>query len=434
MDTLIRGGTIVNYDGISQGDILVHDGIISKVGKTIDKNSLNTNVIEAKGCIIFPGFMDCHTHPGLPEDLGYMKDTNDFLTETRAAKMGGTTTIFDFAEQQKGETLAEAFLKRKKRYEGKAQCRYEFHSAITHVGSNIYNELAEVKKLGARSVKIYTTYAMKLNNPDILKVMECCRELDLIVLVHCEDDSIINYCSKKSFYPSTRPEEAETSMVYSIINMAAITGCKVYICHVSCSKSAKIIKEAKKDNINVYFETCPQYLLLNSSLYYESDEEEMTKYILSPPLREKKDNESLITACMEGDVDVISTDHCAFLYGRHKKIFCRDLSRAAKGMPGIQLRGSLMYDLLVKKNKMPIEKFVSLMSYNEAQIFDLEDRGEIKEGMKGDIVIWKDEKFKVTIDKIYEGTDYSPYENMILEGKPKEVLISGNTQETSNNH
>lgn len=423
MNTLIKNGTIVNYDGTVKSDILVQDGIISKIDNVIENTDIDTDVIDAKGCFIFPGFIDCHTHPGLPEDLGYMKDTNDFYTETRAAKMGGTTTIFDFAEQQKGETLAEALLKRKNRYEGKAGCRYEFHSAVTHVGSDIYNELSEVKKLGVRSVKIYTTYAMKLNNPDILKVMECCRELDLIVLVHCEDDSIINYCSKESFYPLTRPEEAETSMIYSIVNMAAITGCKVYICHVSCSKSAEIIKEAKKDKLNVYFETCPQYLLLDSSLYYESDEEEMTKYILSPPLREKKDNEALVKACLEGTVDVISTDHCAFLYEKHKKIFCRDMTKAAKGMPGIQLRGSLMYDLLVKKNKMPAENFVSLMSHNEAQIFNLKDRGTIKEGMKGDIVVWKDEKFKVAIDKIYEGTDYSPYENMELEGKPQKVLM-----------
>lgn len=425
MDTLIKRGIIVNHDGISKGDILVHDGIISKIDDTIEENSLNTNVIDAKGCLIFPGFIDCHTHPGLPEDLGYMKDTNDFFTETRAAKMGGTTTIFDFAEQKKDETLAQALLKRKKRYEDKAGCRYEFHSAVTHVGNDIYDELSEIKKLGVKSIKIYTTYAMKLNDSDILKVMECCSKLDLVVLVHCENDSIINYCSKKGFYPLTRPEEAEASMVYSIINMAAVTGCKVYICHVSCSKSVEIIEEAKKDSINVYFETCPQYLLLNSSLYYESNEEEMTKYILSPPLREEKDNRFLLRACMDGAVDVISTDHCAFLYGRHKKIFCRDLAKAAKGIPGIQLRGSLMYNLLVKENRMSLQRFVSLMSYNEAKIFGLNDRGEIKEGMKGDIVIWKDEKFKVTIDKIYEGTDYSPYENMILEGKPAETLIYG---------
>lgn len=423
MDTLIRNGFIVNYDNMLYGDLLIEKGIIKKIESNIECNDNNVNIIDGKGCLVFPGFIDTHTHPGLPDDLGYLKDTDDFITETKAARMGGTTTIFDFAEQEKGGTLIQALNKRKIRYKDKAQCRYEFHVAVTSVDDDIYSQLEEIKKEGIKSIKIYTTYGMKLNNGDILKIMKSCAELGLILLVHCEEDSIVNYCSKESFYPNTRPKEAEVSMVYTIINFASITGCTVYICHVSCGKSIELIKEAKKQGIRIYLETCPQYLILNSEKYYDCNEKEMTKYILSPPLRTIEDNNTLVEACMEGVVDVISTDHCAFLYSEHKEKFYKDINKAAKGMPGIQLRGSLMYDLLVEKNKMPIQDFVKIMSYNQSNIFKLKDRGYLKEGMKGDLVVFKKEKFKVNIEDIYEGTDYSPYEGMILSGKPQCTII-----------
>lgn len=427
MDMLIKNGLIVNYDDTFYSDILIKDGIIKKIGNNIGNNigceGNNLDIIDAKECLIFPGFIDTHTHPGLPYDLGYFKDTDDFITETRAAKIGGTTTIFDFAEQEKGGTLIQALNKRKIRYKDKAQCRYEFHVAVTSVDDNIYSQLEEIKKEGINSIKIYTTYGMKLNNGDILKIMKFCAELDLIVLVHCEDDSIIDYCSKEDFYPSTRPKQAEINMVYTIINFASITKCTVYICHVSCGKSVELIKDAKNQGIKIFLETCPQYLILNSEKYYNCNEKEMTKYILSPPLRTIEDNNILLKACMEGVVDVISTDHCAFLYGQHKEKFYKNINKVAKGMPGIQLRGSLMYDLLVKKNKMPIQDFVKLISYNQSNIFKLKDRGYLKEGMKGDLVVFKNEKFKVSIKDIYEGTDYSPYEGIDLNGKPQYTII-----------
>jgi dihydropyrimidinase len=419
LKTLIKNGTIVNHDGRVKADILIEDGYISSINGSLTDAA--DEIIDANGKYVFPGFIDAHTHPGLPEDLGYFKESNDFYTETLAAKTGGTTTIIDFAEQQKGERLIEALNKRRKRYEGQANCRFGFHVAATDVHQDIFEELKEVRKAGVKSIKLYTTYGMKLRHEDILKVMDCCAKLDLVVLIHCEEDAIINYCAGNEFYEKTRPREAEYNMVNTVISFAKITGCRVYICHASCKESVELVRQAKQQGLKVYLETCPQYLVFDSSVY-NLESEDLTKYILSPPFREPKDREALIKACLDGTVDLISTDHCSFLFKEHKAKFKEDLKKAAKGMPGIQLRPSLAYDILVNKRGLSLENFVKLMSYNAANILGLDDRGCLKEGKVADIVIWSEEEFSASIKHLQEGTDYTPYESMILIGKAERVL------------
>lgn len=423
---LIKNAVIVNFDSRINGDILIEEGIIKSIKNSINLNDISNSskikIIDAKGNYIFPGFIDAHTHPGLPEDLGFFKGTDDFETETHAAMMGGTTTIVDFAEQSKGEKLIDALNKRKARYKSSQGSKFTFHSAITEVKDDIFSQLKEIKNEGINSVKLYSTYGMKLCNEDILKVMDCCAKLDMVVLVHCEEDSIIQYCADKEFYEETRPAEAEQNMVNTIINFSKITNCECYICHVSSGKSAEIIMKAKKVGVRVDFETCPQYLLFDDSKY-RLEPEEMVKFILSPPFRKAEDNKILIDACKDGYVDLISTDHCAFLYEEHKKKYCNDINKAAKGIPGIQLRPSLMYDLLVVKNKLKLEDFVKLLSYNPARILKLVDRGYLKEGKIADLVIWQEEKFMVRKEMLLEGTDYSPYEGMEIVGRPQYVIV-----------
>lgn len=423
MFTLIKNAYIVNYDEKFHGDILIEDGIIKEVGEHVDFQGEGATIIDANGEYVFPGFIDTHTHPGLPEDLGFKKNTNDMETETLAAFMGGTTTIFDFAEPVHGERLIDAYNKRLARYKGKARCKVQLHMSVIEVQDDIYEQLEEVKKLGVKSVKLYTTYGMMMNNSDLLKVMDCCAKLDLIALVHCEEDSIIQHSANAEDFEATRPAEAEATMVYTIINFAKLTGCTAYICHVSSRISADLIIKAKEDGVPVYFETCPHYLIFDKNKFL-SEPKEMVKFVLSPPFRKKEDNKELIKACLNGDVDVISTDHCAFLYKEHKEKFADDINKVAKGMPGLQLRPSAIYDILVDEHKMPVEDFVKLLSYNQARIFGLEDRGYIKPGMLADLVIWNKDKFKVTINEIFEGTDYTPYEGMTLTGRAGQVLMS----------
>lgn len=412
---LIKNGIIVNYDCMLKGDILIDNSEIIKVDKNIESNC--EDIIDAKGNYIFPGLIDAHTHPGLPQDLGFKKDTDDFYTETKAAIKGGTTTIFDFAEQKNGERLLAALEKRKSRYKNSSGCKYEFHVAVTSVGKDTYEQLMEIKDAGINSIKIYTTYDMKLRHEEILTLLDYCAKLNITALIHCEEDSIIKYSSKNLSFSMTRPKEAEENMVNTVINFSRLTGCRVYICHVSSKDSMELIKRAKEDGLPIIMETCPQYLIFDDSIY-NIEQKEITKYILSPPFREVSHKEPLIKACLDGTVDLISTDHCAFLFKEHKEKYYLNLENAAKGMPGIQLRSSLIYNLLVINYGLDIKDYVKLLSYNPAKIFGLKDRGYIKSGMKADLVIWSNEKFKVNMRDIIEGTDYSPYEGFELIGKP----------------
>jgi len=407
---LIKGGQIYNFDNAFLGDVLIEDGLIKEVSPKIESQD-HCEIYNAEGKMVFPGFIDVHTHPGLPEDLGYKKDTDDFITETRAARKGGTTTIIDFAEQHLEETLTQALAQRERRYEKKAQCRYAFHIAVTKLRADIYEQLVEVKKRGVNSVKVYTTYGMMLGSKDILILMECCAALDMVMMVHCEDNDIINYCSKRMLYWESRPREAETAMVYKIVSLAALTGCKVCICHVSCAESVDIIEAAKKKGLLVYLETCPQYLLLTEEKY-KGEPIEAAKFFLSPPLRKEEDCIRLTEACQKGVVDFISTDHCAFLFEKHKKPFVEERERVAKGIPGIEVRVSLMYDYLVLKNHMDPKAFVKIMSYNEAHVFKLPYRGYIKEGNFADLVIMSEDKDVIRSGKLIGSSDYTPYEGM----------------------
>lgn len=410
----------MNFDGKFHGDILIEDGIIKKIEKSVSCEY--NHLINAEGNYVLPGFIDTHTHLGLPNRLGFLKDTNDFQTETKAAIAGGTTTIFDVVLPKKNERLIDALDKKVKCYEQVSHCKYQFHIVLREVKNDLYQQLKEIKRRGIKGIKIYTTYPIRLTNEEIIKVMHYCAKLDLVVIVHCEDNAIIEYCKNKQNYNLKRPAKAEENMVYTIANYALMTKCKTYFCNISCRKSAEIIKEVKQKWGKVYLETCPQYLFLNSSKYINSSLKEGTKVLVSPPLREEKDNEALIDACMDGNVDLISTDHCAYLYEEHKKKYYHDIDKTAKGIPGIQLRSSLIYTTLVKERGLSIEKFVKLLSYNPSRIFSIYDRGYIREGAAADLVIWSEEKFKVNIENLQEGTDYSPYEGMDLIGKAQWVL------------
>lgn len=252
--------------------------------------------------------------------------------------------------------------------------------------------------------------------------MHYCASLDLVILIHCEDDAIIKYCIKKHNYSSKRPKNSEENSVFTVANYALLTKCKTYFSKITCSKSLDIIKGIRARGGKVFVETCPHYMFLNSSIYMNSSLKESTKYLVYPPLREIRDNKALIKAALEGTIDLIASDHYSCSYKDHKIKYYNNEINEAKGIPGIQLRPSLIYKILVKENDLPVEDFVRLMSYSPSRIFSLYDRGYIREGGAGDIVIWSEEKFKVSQSELSEAADYTPYEGMELIGRPQYVI------------
>lgn len=326
------------------------------------------------------------------------------------------------AYTKEGEKLIEAIENKEKFYKDIHNCKYEFHVVITEVKEDIYQQLKEIKRAGVKGVKVYTTHNIKLRNEDILKVMHYCAKLDLVVLVHCEDDALIQYCKNKHNYNLKRPKKSEVNAVFTIINYALMTKCKTYFCNISCRRSLELIYKAKLKGAKLYLETCPHYMLLNSGQYLRNSLKDRTKFLVNPPLRDEKDNKALISGTLDGTVDLISSDHYAYVFKDHKSKYFHDDDNAAKGIPGIQLRASLIYTLLVEKHNLPIEDFVRLLSYSPSRIFSLFDRGYIRIGASADLVVWNKEKFKVSLEDLIEGTDYSPYEGWELIGKAKYVF------------
>lgn len=432
---LIKNGHVVNPNDEFIGDIEIENGVITEV-KRISNSSNNAKgkirvlpyneftksfnecfiEIDASYNYIFPGFIDPHVHPGLPEDLGFFKDGDDFYFADEGAVTGGTTHFIDFAEQSKGNSICDAIIKREERYYKAKRCSHSYHGAVTEYSEGLFEDLKKAKEMGINSIKLYTTYGMKLSNEDILKVMKIAKELDLTVLVHCEDDAIINYCSKEDNYIDQRPKQAEAVIIYTMLSYAELIGCKVYICHISTKEGVEILRHFKRKMPGrVFGETCPQYICFTNEVYHRED---MGKYLLSPPLRDADDREEIIKAVLDGTIDVISTDHCGYLYDKHKKPYINDISKMAKGIPGIELRASLCFQYLYIERGISLKNLIRVLSSNAAKIFNLSGFGEIKEGYKGGIVIWDHVPYSVTFKNLKEGSDYSPYEGLTLKGKP----------------
>lgn len=432
---IIKNGHVVNPNDEFIGDIEIENGLITEVKRNCNSyvntkgkirvlpyneyaKSFNEGFVEidASYNYIFPGFIDPHVHPGLPEDLGFLKDGDDFYFADEGAVTGGTTHFIDFAEQSKGSSICDAINMREKRYYKAKRASHSFHGAVTEYNEQLYDDLKKAKEMGISSIKLYTTYGMKLSNEDILKVMKIAKDLNLTVLVHCEDDAVISYCCNEENYIKQRPRQAEAAVIYTILSYAELVGCKVYICHISTKEGIEILRHFKRQMPGMVFgETCPQYFIFTNEVY---NKEDSGKYLLSPPLREAADREEVIKAILDGTIDVVSTDHCSFLYEKHKEPYEKDISKMAKGIPGIELRASLCFQYLYTERGISLKNLIKVLSSNAAQIFNLEGFGEIKEGYKGGIVLWDQKPYSVSVKNLKEGSDYSPYEGLILKGKP----------------
>ncbi|WP_147565476.1 dihydropyrimidinase [Clostridium tyrobutyricum] len=434
MSTIIKNGNIATSEKLLKGDIYIEDGIIVDIGENIQRDS--DNIIDASNMYVVPGGVDVHTHLNL--HTGSAVAVDDFYTGTVAAAFGGTTSIVDhigFGPQ--GCSLKHQIDVYYGYADNKAVVDYGFHGVIQHVNDHIINEMKYiVEKEGVTSFKIYLTYDFKLEDQDILRTMKRLGELGAVTAVHCENDGILNYF--RNFYLSremkspiyhalSRPEEAEEEAVNRMITLASLAGnAPLYIVHDSTAKAAKLIENAKKNGRNVFGETCPQYLFLDETLYNKPDNEGL-KYIMSPPLRKKFNQDILWKYIENGTLDVVATDHCPFNFNKEKQYGIGDFSKCPNGAPGIETRLPLLFSEGVMKKRISINKFVDITSTKPAKIFGLyPKKGDIKIGSDADIVII-DPKKNVTIknDMLHENVDYTCYENFELQGYPVITMSRG---------
>jgi dihydropyrimidinase len=432
---LIVNGTTVTSDSFIKADLAIVEGRIKEIGQLNPKKFPDYQVIVANEKYIFPGGIDPHVHLELPTQAGPSCD--DFLSGSRAAISGGTTFLIDFVTPLRKQSLMQALAFRLKE-SNKCLLDYSLHMGITWYDESIPEQMEWcVNEVGIKSFKAYLAYkgSIGIEYWELEQVMKKAASLNAIILVHCEEGDLILNNQKKYlsegkteplYHALSRPADSESESVRKVIELCRKTGCKTYIVHTSTAKSLEYIREAKMEGLPLFCETCPQYLLLDESVYTTPLPDSL-KYVISPPIRSKMDQEAVWIALADGTVDVISTDHCPFNTYGQKDIGIHDFTKIPNGAGGIENRLALLYTYGVLTKKISLQQFVGLTSTNAALIFGLyPQKGAIKVGSDADLVIWDPEvKSVVSVKTQVQQCDSNIYEEILIQGKTENVLRNG---------
>lgn len=436
MGIILQGGTVVTAEKTFNADVLIEEGKIAAIGENLVVGK--HEVVNVAGQYIFPGGIDPHTHFDL--DVGSTVTADDFESGTKASLMGGTTTIIDFATQDKGKTLKEAVGVWHKKADNKSYCNYGFHMAITDWNKTTSDEIKVMKEEGITSFKMYMAYKNTLQVDDgaIYEALVRAKEEEVLIGFHCENGDIIDLLVKKAvaegnvapkYHPISRPVNLEKEAITRVLNIAEMVEAPVYVVHLSSKDGLEVIKEARAKGVQVYAETCPQYLLLNDHCYEGTKEDEFdgAKYVMSPPLRKEEDQQVLWEGIIKGDIDTIATDHCSFNYKGQKEIGRGNFSKIPNGAPGVENRMALMYTYGVATGRISINEMVALTSTNSAKLFGLYPRkGTIEVGSDADLVVWDPKSVAyITNEKLSHKVDYTPYEGFKQQGRATYIFLNG---------
>ena len=433
MNILIKNGTIVTSKKAFNADIYISGGKIVQLRESLNILEPVDRIIDAKGKYIFPGGIDPHVHMHLPTPAGYSAD--DFETGSKAALLGGTTTLIDFVTPQKGQSLIDAFIDRKAEA-NKSYCDYSFHISPIEWHDKIPEEIKDCIESGITSFKVYMAYkdTIGLDDEDIFRVMHTVGYLGGIVTLHCElgDDveAKRNELAKNGnlspeFHPVSRPVNTEVDAVQMAIEMAKMTNCPIYVVHTSAGDSLKYIEKAQKEGHTVYSETCPQYLLLDENKYLE-DFNEACKYVMSPPLRKIQDQNILWDSLNKGIIKTVGTDHCPFNLDQKLK-GKDDFRKIPNGASGVEHRMKLLFTYGILQNRITYNQFVDITSTQAAKIFGLyPQKGEIEIGSDADLVIWNPKtENTISVENHHQNCDLETYEGFKTIGEPEIVIANG---------
>jgi dihydropyrimidinase len=432
MRTLLRHGTVVNASGQQRADVQVDDERIVAVGADLPDSG--GRVIDATGRLLLPGGVDVHTHLDLPS--GEIRTADDFASGTMAAACGGTTTVVDYATQERGGSLRQALDQWMARAAGHAAVDFGFHVCIADVRPEVEAEMAALVAEGVTSFKLFMAYPgrLMLGDGDIFRVLRRAADIGGLVCLHAENGSVIDVLVREAlaagrtepvFHARTRPPLVEAEAVERGIALAETAGASLYVVHLSSALGLAHIAAARDRGLVVLAETCPQYLLLTDAAY-EGAPLEAAKFVMSPPLRTPGDQDALWAGLERGDIQVVATDHCPFMTA-DKAIGLGDFSRIPNGAPGIEHRMVLLYDAGVAGGRLSLEQFVDVTAAAPARIFGLAPRkGAIAEGADADLVVFDPAgTTNISAASHHMLVDYNPYEGRTLRGSVDLVLARG---------
>jgi len=440
MSLLIKNGRIITADSDYIADIFIEGEVIKTIGKDLEIKAAKT--IDATGKYIFPGGIDPHVHLDMPFMGTYSSD--NYETGTRAALYGGTTMVIDFVLQQQGNSLQAALNEWKQRSNNNCVGDYSFHMAVTDFNENTKTEIKHfIEEEGITSFKTFMAYkgALMIDDRQMIGLMEEVKKQGGLINVHATNGDMIDYLTQKHrgegklsvlYHYLSQPEVTEAEASERFVDMSNYTGCPGYIVHLTCEGALNAVRSATRRNQKVFVETCIQYLLLDASLYEQDFEG--AKWVMSPPLREKKDQETLWAGINQGLVQVVATDHCPFKW-EQKLMGKDDFSKIPNGHPAIENRMELLFSEGVQKGKITLNKYVEVSSTNAAKIFGMFPRkGTIAVGSDADIVIMDpNEKHTISAATHHMNVDYSGYEGWEVTGKVKTVVLRGAVAIDENN-
>ncbi len=427
MRVILQNGTLITPEGQRKADIATEGSLITDIADHIEETEGDA-VYDVAGCIVFPGFIDGHTHLDLVNDLGHTAD--NFETGTRAAVCGGTTTCMDFATQEKGDTLVHT-MEVWKDLAKTVYSNYGIHMSITDWNNRTRAELKTMTEEGITTYKTYLAYGFRLNDKEQQEVLGALKEEHAICGVHCEDPVMLEEAQKKTIaagilspsgHPLSHPAEAEAESIRKLCAMAEAEGAPVHVVHLSSSLGLEEVRKARKRGVKVYAETCPQYLLLDDSMY---DREDGEKFVLSPPLRKPADIEAIRGAVLDGEIQTIATDHCPFNDTLKKEQAKGGFFKIPGGAPGVEHRPALV--MTTFENDLSYEQINKLLSENPAKLFHLyPKKGALQVGSDADITVWDPNKnWTISKDNQHQNVDYTPYEGFNAHGKAKFVFVNG---------
>ena len=432
MKYLFKNGTVVSGRGTRRADVLVEDEKILQVARGISDPLART--VDVTGKLLLPGFIDAHTHFDL--DVCNTTTADDFDSGTRSAIRGGTTTVVDFACPNNGESLHYGLDLWHKKADGKCWCDYGFHMTIDDWNEDIEREIDDMYAAGISSFKMYMTYpAMMIGDEAMYKALKKLKEKGGICGVHCENSGVINALIEEkraagatgvASHPETRPDYLEAEAVGRLLRIAQAVDIPVVIVHLTNAAALAEVHAARRRGQKVYVETCPQYLVLDDSVYYNEDYSRAARYVCAPPLRKSADCRALWAGLRRGEIQTVSTDHCSFTL-EQKEAGRGDFTRIPGGLPGVEARGELVYSFGVATRKISLAAMCRVLSENPAKLYGMFPRkGVIAPGADADIVVYDPRADHILrAEDMVSRAGYTPYEGFVTRGSIAQVWLRG---------
>ena len=434
MSLLIKNGEIVTADSRYVADIYCEGETITKIDQNITAPA-GTEIIDARGKYVFPGFIDPHVHIYLPFMGTFSKDT--YETGSKAALVGGTTTLIEMCCPSRADDALKSFELWMSQAVGKSACDFTFHMGVTKFNDGTEAQLREIVKRGIASFKIFLAYkgAFGVDDTELYRTLKLAKELGVIVTAHCENETLVAERCKELLaagktdpgqHHESRPPAVEAEGVHHLMTFAELTGAATYIVHLSCKEALDQAIAARQRGVRVGVETLIQYLTLDKTCA-EKPNFEGAKFVMSPPLRDARNQSVLWNGLRDGLIQTVATDHAPFDFEKQKPMGKADFTKIPNGIPSLEERINLLYTHGVRTGRIDLHTFVNVASTQVAKLFDLfPKKGCIQLGADADLVVF-DPDYRGTISAKTQAmnVDYSAFEGWKLEGRASVVTVRG---------